>query len=173
MAVGLFAAVAIWLFALDPFDPGAAAQEAAVRTAILTDMTAAALPSGVAPGHVDAATLAVLHRRVDDVLPRVFTGPLLDLTRERLSSYLDQVAASEAFGANVDAGIDRLTIRTRQVNGSHATVTGLYSAWLTGEHWENGTLTPDRVTSTYSFSAGLDLVGGRWLVSSWDDQQLN
>ena len=173
LAVGLCAAIAIWFVALDPFAPGAAAQEAAVRSAILTDMTIVALPSNASPGHIDAVTLAALHRRIDEVLPSVFTGSLLDLKRDRLSTYLDAVAASEGQGANREAGIDGLTIRTRQVSGTHAAVTGTYSAWLTGEHWDNGRLTTDRVSSTYSFSAGLDLVGGRWLVSSWADQQLD
>jgi hypothetical protein len=98
---------------------------------------------------------------------------LLTTKLQRLSVYVDAVATNESIGANTGAGVSDLSIATSIVADRHATVQGRYSVWVSGQHRENGELKDDRSTASYSFAAGLDLIQGRWLVSSWDDQELS
>ncbi len=172
----LSAAALLGLLAVVPWralDPTSAAVAAAVRAAILTDITVVELPPGNTPGHVTAAAADELRERVARVLPSVYTGTLLSLKLDRLSAYVDAVQANESIGANTGAGISSFTALGWPVLGSHADVTGSYAVWLRDEHWQDGSLVVDSSEATYTFSAGLELINGSWLVSSWTDQQTN
>lgn len=147
--------------------------ESAVRAAILTDMTIVTLPAGSTPGHVSERAQAELRDRLVRVLPTVYTGSLLTTKLQALSTTVDALASSEMIGMNTAAGITSLVIDASIVNPSHATLHGTLSVWVTGRHKEDGAIKDDRVEGSYTFTAGLEKVNDVWLVSSWDDQQLN
>jgi len=152
-------------------DPTSVAVAAAVRAAILTDMTIAEPPLGSSPGRVSQAGVAELEDRLDRVLPTVYTGDLLTLKLDRLTEYVTALSSNDALSVNVDAGISSLVVLGWPSFGSHADVSGSVVVWVAGQHWENGSLVDDRSEGAWSFTAGLDKVGGRWLVSTWSSQQ--
>jgi len=158
-------------------NPNAAAQDAsltdAVRAAILTDMTIVALPAGSTAGHVTVDAVSKLKDQLVAGLSSVYTGPLLTTKLRALTTYVDAVASSENIAVNTGAGITSLTIDTSILSTSHATVHGKYSVWVTGRHMEDGQIKDDRAEASYTFAAGLDRVLDKWLVSSWDDQQVS
>jgi hypothetical protein len=166
--VGVLGSVLWWAT-----DPTRAAINVAVRAAILTDMTVVELPPGNSPGHVTDQVAAELRDRLTQVLPTVYTGDLLTLQLDELSSDIEALRSSESIGSNAAAGITSLTVLSWPVFGSHADVSGSFSSWVTGRHWEGGRLVDDRAEAAYDFNAGLDNVDGRWLVSSWHDRQTN
>jgi hypothetical protein len=151
---------------VDPF------LEKAIRSAILTDMTIAILPSGETPGHVSEAAVAELRARLTRVLPTVYTGSLLTTKLQALSTYIDAVRSSENIASNIDARIIDLSFQQTILSGTHATVHGTYSVWAAGRHREDGVLKSEGGEAAYTFTAGLDRVEGVWLVSSWDDLQI-
>ncbi len=164
---------AIGVALLKAQEPTSAAIDRAVRAAVLTDMTILEVPAGDTPGHVSDQTVADLHDRLATVLPTVYAGDLLALKLSRLSAAIDVMRTNATTGQNTDAGLTRLSIASWPVLGSHAELSGSYDVWVAGRHVENGQLVSDRSEGSYSFTAGLVRIDGRWLVSSWNDQQLN
>lgn len=173
---GLAAIVILGATVLAAQAPNTAAVDASLKNAltaaILTDKTIIAVPAGNSAGHMSASAVSELRDRLARVLPTVYTDALLTVKLQRLSAYIDNVGSSENFGENTAAGVTNLTMETMLVSGSHATVHGTYTIWLTGRHRENGQFKDDRIDATYVYTAGLDQVNGAWLVSSWDEQQV-
>lgn len=158
-------------------EPSAAARNEAlsnaIQTAITADMTIIEMPPGNAPGHTSPQAVTELRDRLTRDLPRIYAGELLTVKLQRLSGYVDAAASSDSVAEATGAGITSFTMSTVRVSGSHATVHGTYAVWATGRHKaDNGQLENDRSESQYTFTAGLDEVDGRWLVSSWDDTQV-
>lgn len=155
--------------------PGAAAIDAriepAVRAAILVDMTVAIPPPGNSAGHLSETAMAELRSRLEKQLPKIYTGSLLTTKLDRLSAYVTALQVDENQGWNTAAGINDLRLETVIVDGPHSTVQGEFDVWVKGLHLESGAPVPDDSQASYVFTAGLDLVGSDWRVSSWEDHQ--
>ncbi len=164
---------AIGVALLKAQEPTSAAIDRAVRAAVLTDMTVLEVPAGDTPGHISDQTVAQLHDRLAAVLPTVYVGDLLTLKLDRLSAAIDVMRTNATIGQTTDAGVRSLSIASWPLFGSHADVSGSYEVWAAGRHVEHGQLVSDRSEGSYTFTAGLDKIDGRWLVSSWNDQHLN
>ena len=111
-----------------------AALKSAIQTSILTDMTIVEMPPGNSPGHMSPQAVSELRDRLTRDLPKVYTGELLTVKMQRLSSYIDAAASSENIAENTAAGITSFAMGPILVFGSHATVHGSYAVWLTGRH---------------------------------------
>lgn len=175
---GTLAVVAvIGLGVMNAHEPTRAARHEALKNAIqmaiMADMTIIKMPPGSSPGHMSPQAVTELRDRLTRDLPRIHTGELLTVKLQRLSGYVDAAASSDSIAEATGAGITSFTMSAVRVSGSHATVHGSYAVWATGRHKaDTGRLEDDRSESQYTFTAGLDQVDGRWLVSSWDGIQV-
>jgi hypothetical protein len=147
--------------------------EKAIRTAILTDIQIVEMPPGNSAGHMSDQAVQQMKARLATELGKVYGGDLLTEKLQALNNYIDVAEVNANIAVNTGGGIKELTLDPIIAQGNHATVHGIYAVWVTGQHKEDGQLKNDRVESRYTFTAGLDLTAGSWLVTSWSDIQID
>jgi hypothetical protein len=176
LAIGaMLASLAFVLMAAQTSPPGKYDKdiEKAIRAAIMTDIQIVEIPPGNSPGHMSDQAVQQMKGRLAQDLGKVYGGNLLTDKLQSLNNYIDVAEVNANIAVNTDGGISELTLDPAIVQGNHATVHGIYAVWVTGQHKENGQLKNDRVESRYTFTAGLDLTAGAWLVTSWSDIQID
>lgn len=166
--------MAFVLMAAQPSPPGKYDKdiEASIRSAIMTDIQIVEMPPGNSAGHMSSQAVQQMKARLAKDLGKVYGRDLLTEKLQSLNNYIDVAEANPNIAVNTGGAISELTLDPIIYQGSHSTVHGIYAVWVTGQHKENGQLKNDRVESRYTFTAGLDLTSGSWLVTSWSDIQI-
>ncbi len=148
---------------------------ASVKDGIKADLDSYTLPSGAAPGRLNAAQQATLRSQITTYNGNHFAG---QLKTDRLAAHLawlDKVVHGKGAVYDQIMNTEKFSVDTVVIQGDSATATGTYT--LHFKHAEvlddAGNIATWGGRGTYSFTANLVRVSGSWMVQGLTSSEVD